>query len=150
MKEEWKFIKDFPNYAISNKGNIYSFKRHKMLSKKFHNGTYRVWLTNDKLKEKTVSILVADAFVKNPDNLNSIKYKDGNKENLNYWNLEWVKNSVELHVKNKKKIIHIETGTIYKSIADAGRDLDISPAYITTQLKGRVESAKGQHFKYYA
>ena len=94
--EEWKQIKDYSNYEISNTGVIKTTKneftrKEKILKrKKSNNGYVRVGLwKNNKVSFKSVHRLVAIHFIPNPDNLPEVNHKDGDKENCNDWNLEW-------------------------------------------------------------
>ena len=87
----WKEIKDFPNYLISDKGEVYSLYTNKYLSSKITEYGYLVVnLTHNGInKSKRVHRLVAEAFIPNPDNLPEINHKDENKLNNNVDNLEW-------------------------------------------------------------
>ena len=105
--EQWKVIKDFPKYAISNYGNIKSlywqnningklYPREKLLIPiKRKDGYMKVNLHNDEYKGRgkgykcLIHRLVAEAFLENPKNLSEVNHKDGNKENNKVGNLEW-------------------------------------------------------------
>ena len=55
------------------------------------NGYKRVHVSkNGKSKRLLVHRIVATAFIPNPDNLPEVNHKDGNKQNNNVSNLEWV------------------------------------------------------------
>ena len=104
MKEIWKDIIDYPNYQVSNLGNVkskerfvnckYNSKRKinsKILKPIMGNGYYYVILYNEQGKSnpKAIHRLVAQAFIHNHDNYKIINHIDGNKLNNNVNNLEW-------------------------------------------------------------
>jgi len=97
-KEIWKSITGFPDYFISNYGNLYSIKganksiRNK--SSRILNGYKSTSLFKDgKGYTKRISRLVAQEFIPNPLNKPEVNHIDCNKLNNYYKNLEWVTNS---------------------------------------------------------
>ena len=102
MREIWKPIKNYEDkYEISNLGRVKSlqrwsgtkfYNREKVLNlytnKK--NGYVYVWLTkNSKGKNFRVHRLVAETFIKNPNNYTDINHKDCDRTNNCINNLEW-------------------------------------------------------------
>ena len=89
--EIWKTIKDFPNYEISNFGNVKNSIKNKLMTRSIRkNGYCVVKLSNNGIsKECKVHRLVAIAFIDNPINLPYINHKDENKTNNHVSNLEW-------------------------------------------------------------
>ena len=90
--EEWRTITDFPNYSVSNFGNVMNNKTKKLLKLCDKSGYYGVSLTNVTLVNKKtfrVHRLVACAFIENPENKPEVNHKDKNKLNNNIMNLEW-------------------------------------------------------------
>lgn len=85
-----KPIDNFPDYYVSNLGNVYSAKGGKFKKLKpflDSKGNYM----NIRINNKTYLLhrLVAIAFIPNPDNLPEVNHKDKNKKNCNVTNLEW-------------------------------------------------------------
>lgn len=122
MEEVWKKIKDYPNYEVSNLGQIRALKYYSNVTKKYYDrililkqktnycGYNHVGLSNKNgRKTKVVHKLVADAFICNPNNFQEINHKDGNKQNNSVFNLEWctrsynVKHAYDLGLKKPIK-----------------------------------------------
>lgn len=101
----WKPIPDYPNYQVSNTGNVRSLdhvdrygrrKRGKILSPQFDGAKnyLHVSLNND-FGEKVHQVhrLVAEAFCERGPNDTCVNHKDENKTNNNADNLEWCTHS---------------------------------------------------------
>lgn len=74
-------------YVLSNVGN----KQKRLVGKITRTGYRMVVLTvNHKKQYPLVHRLVAMAFIPNPENKPQVNHKDGNKDNNNVNNLEWV------------------------------------------------------------
>ena len=92
-------IKNFPNYYITDSGDIYSVnylnkKRIKRIKKlkpiKKTTGYYCVWLCNNtKHFNKLIHRLVAEAFIPNPLCKKTVNHKNGIKTDNRVENLEW-------------------------------------------------------------
>lgn len=94
MIEEWKSIKDIPNYDVSNLGRIRNNKTERILKPKLIRGYESVCLRKyNKNIHKRVNRLVAEAFIPNPLNKPLVNHIDYNPQNNNVNNLEWVTNS---------------------------------------------------------
>lgn len=89
-----KKIKDYDNYFIDENGNVYSNHKGNLTTKSFfysYNGYKRVTLwKNGKQKKFFVHRLVAECFVENKNNYDTVDHIDGNKINNNYKNLRWL------------------------------------------------------------
>lgn len=94
MIEEYRKLREYPMYRIYNTGKIYSEYTKKFL-KRFDDNSGYLQVTlfsghNKGRKTIKVHILVARAFIPNPNNLPEVNHKDCNKYNNKVSNLEWV------------------------------------------------------------
>lgn len=49
---------------------------------------------------------------------------------------------------HEKPVYCFETGKTYRSLSDAGKELNIKPCYISSVCKGKNKTVKGLHFKF--
>lgn len=148
MKEQWKDIKDYEGeYQISNLGRIKSLKRRTPFYITPHSnscikdkGYYKVLLYKHGVPSNYyVHRLVAEHFIPNPNNKSEVNHIDFNKANNTTSNLEWVdrvENVRHLYKSNNQTAFKrstvkcLETGAIYRSIADAARATEIKSVNI--------------------
>jgi len=114
MIEEWKYIKGYEDYQISNMGRVRSLpkKYRKTLKiikpmindKGYHRTT--LW-KQGKYRRFLIQRLVAISFIKNRHNKPIVNHKDNNPSNNKISNLEWATQSENmLHAfKTKSKIM---------------------------------------------
>ena len=171
--ERWSQIPN-THYSISSEGRVRNDETNKMKSiDATSDGYHKVDLySNGKRTSVRVHRLVAEAFIPNPNELPQINHIDGNKENNNVKNLEWVNNSQNMiHAyrtglatphptygmrghKNPNggrkgiPIFCVETNQTFSSAAEAERITGISDSCICDCLKGKCDHAHHLHFKY--
>lgn len=91
MEEIWVVIEDWPNYEVSNRGQIFSIPRNRVLKISLNDGYPHVNLNNgDFWRFLPVHRLVAFAFVDGWFEGAVVNHKDGIKTNNYAENLEWV------------------------------------------------------------
>jgi hypothetical protein len=82
-------VSKYPGYWICSNGTIEERKTGTILPV-YANGTCRLLKENGKKENATLHRLVASAFVPRPEGYNFIKFKDGNSNNRDADNLQWV------------------------------------------------------------
>lgn len=166
MKEEWKQIKEAPDYFISNYGRIMSKKinyyNRIMKSKKSRKTGYlQIGLMVDgKRKFFLVHRLVLSNF-KPIDNMGTmeVNHKDENKQNNYIENLEWVtsKENCNYGTRNQRlseqhsvKVQCVETGKIYDNFHIAAQETGTDASSINMCCTGyrNRQTANGYHWRY--
>lgn len=158
---DWKQIEEFPNYEVSESGVVRNVNTKVELKHKIDKGYHRVTLyDNGKPTRKPVHQLVAETFHGKHPNKSEINHVDGDKSNNHICNLEYCSRSENLKHAFRtglkqpsgglkgRAIRVVETGKIYESIHECGRDLGCDPGHISHCLAGGRKSHKGYHFEY--
>lgn len=152
MIEVWKDVVGYEGlYQVSNLGNVKSLKRiksnnqptkEKVMKKYIGKGYYRVALYLDgKMKNKSVSRLVAQAFIPNPENKPCINHINGIKNNNQLYNLEWctiLENSQHAYntgLTTKTPLNFVHTS---KEVAQLDKDGNIIKVYPSSKEASRV------------
>ena len=174
--EEWRDIKGYEGlYQVSNTGKVKSLgngksnnsnnNKERILKGKEDKGYLKVNLYKDgKRKSYLVHVLVATAFLENPEGYTELNHKDEDKTNNCVENLEYCSRSYNVNygTRNKKAgkrisekntnnpklskpVIGINkiSGLIveFPSNREASRQLGINSSSICSCLKGRKKSA---------
>lgn len=178
--EIWKDVVGYKGYyQVSNSGNVKSVDRV-IYSNKLSRGTQRklkgkplkpyidkrngyvyVYFTKDnKGTNKRIHRLVAEAFIKNPNNYDQINHIDGDKTNNKVENLEWCnaqynvnhayKNGLTKHY--TKRIIQYDLKGNYiktfESIMEACEKVNGHNSNVIKCAKGYINSAYGYKWRY--
>lgn len=107
--EEWGKIDGFPNYMVSNVGEIKSLNYNKtgkekiLIPHKLNNGYLGINLYDNDKKSCHLLIhrVVAQAFLPNPNGYRIINHKDENRSNNFVNNLEWCDYKYNLNYGNR-------------------------------------------------
>lgn len=89
MEEEYRIIKGFENYSVSNFGNIKNNKTNRILKQSVNSRGYKHVTLNDK-KNQRVHRLVALTFIPNLENKKCVDHINNDKTNNNVNNLRYV------------------------------------------------------------
>lgn len=160
--EEWKDIMETNNkYEVSNFGYIRNKKTNRIL-KPYENNGYLCINLSDGRKSifYTVSRLVAQYYIENPENKEYVNHIDGNKLNNIYTNLEWSTQKENVAHANKTGLnpFHREPVNQYDkndnyiktfdSIEEAALSIDKTRHTIIRVLKGKNKTGGGYKWKY--
>lgn len=98
--EIWRAIINYPNYEVSNLGRIRSKKSNRILRPVDSGKGYlrvKLYNGNGKCTTNSISILVATAFIPNPENKPEVNHKKRNKKDNRACNLEWSTHAENMH-----------------------------------------------------
>jgi len=172
--EIWKSLPDVAGVEVSTLGRVRTldkvtssekytrFTKGQVL-KQFNdkNGYLRVSIIIDgKQTKKYVHRLVAQTFIKNPDNLPQVNHRDCNRKNNNVENLEFCTASYNQKYRNKHGIsqteavghqlfaVNLTTLEVshFRSQSEASRELGVTRPNIIAVLKGGRNQAGGFWF----
>lgn len=149
-----KEIEGYENYSVSDTGLIVNNRtgRTLILTKDKDGYLYTTLSKNGKRKKFRVHRLVAQAFIPNPNNFDTVDHINGDKEDNRVGNLQWLSNESnlkkywELH---RKPVICVEYGIVYKSSYQAAAELGVSPSHIREVCNKKRRTEKKLHFEYY-
>jgi hypothetical protein len=151
-------IEETPNYSLREDGVITNITNGNILQGYYNLGYKMYRLRKDgKTIGRSLHRLLAIAFIPNPENKAFINHIDGNRGNYSLSNLEWVTPSENVQhawdtglntfseshmnalmrqcIKNKKKVLHTETGVVYDSVKDAAIANDILPSQLSRRMR---------------
>ena len=167
--EEWRQIRGFPSYLISDYGRVKSLSRdykygyHEdiILKPTERKGYKAVTLfSNGKRYRKSIHRLVAEAFIPNPNNLPMVNHKDENEANNRVDNLEWCtrlynsrygSNRQKISEKVSKKVAqYTKDGVliaVWDSMTIASKEIGVCISEISKCCKDNKYSAGGYKWR---
>jgi hypothetical protein len=137
-------VNGFEDYFVTTDGKIFSIKLNRYIIQRLdEKGYLSVSLnTNGYRKYMKVHRIVALNYLSNPDNKPQVNHIDGNKQNNDVSNLEWVTGSENIkhaikaglrdkahekaRIDNQKLVLHTKTGIYYDSLKLACKALGLN------------------------
>ena len=153
-------MKDIKNYeglyAITSCGKVWSYKRKKFLKPRSNRGYLQVCLRKDgERKNYRIHRLVAEAYIPNPNNYDTVDHIDFNRTNNCVNNLQWMSGSENCRKRRdykrfdtSKPVRCIELNTIYPSATEAARCLNLDQSSISKACRGKLKRTGGYHWEF--
>ena len=164
MLEQWKTISNASNYEVSNLGNVRNKTTKYILKGRITKSGYlQVSIKLDETQKFTnqyIHRLVALYWIGNPQQKKEVNHIDGNKENNNVDNLEWVtasenqkhRHSIGINKTSNRRVgKYSKEGELikeYNSIVEAANAEESPRVSIDSVLQGRRYTLKGYVWKY--
>lgn len=155
-------MKDIPGfegiYAATSCGKIWSHRNQKFLKPFITKKGYCLICLCVNHRKKTYKLhrLIAMTYLDNPLGLSEVNHKDECKTHNNIQNLEYCDKvynnnygtrNERIKKANSKAVRCIETGEVFESQTEAGKQLGIPASSISSYLKGRLKTAGGYHWE---
>ena len=176
MEEIWKpILNATKGHEVSSFGRVRNRKGRILSSPTYGHNTNK-WYAhlnvniNGKNTSCYVHRLVAESFIPNPDNKETVNHINGDKTDNRVVNLEWATRSENtnhawsngLHEETRrlarqrkgykspvaKPVICIETNVRYESATDASRKTGLNQVSICSVCRGRLITTGGYHWRY--
>ncbi len=157
-----KKISNFPNYTITQNGEVYNLTTRKKLKESTNCEYISLCLyKHGNRQDLYIHRLVAKTYIPNPDNFPEVNHINGVKTDNRVENLEWcTRNHNIIHAHktglnkgSKRSVLQIEIidkedeVSIFKSIAEASRSTGVSSGAICTACK-KEKKCRGYRWKY--
>jgi hypothetical protein len=144
---EGRIIKDHPSYIATTDGRIYSLKRDRFLKLyEDEKGYLRVHIDD---KVIPVHRLIAETFIPNVDNLETVDHIDEDKKNNSVYNLRWMSRGDNKSRSWSKQVMCVETGDIFDSLDKCAKYMGLDKSKICLVCQGKRNHTGGYTFVYW-
>ena len=152
LNEIWRDIPDYPNYQISNLGNVRNIKTGRILKPRMTKGGYLQVHFEMNGRNYYIHRLVAESFLPNPSNYPEVNHIDENKTNNSVDNLEWCTTQYNCEYSRAKQIAQYDLNgnliKVWKSAAEISRQLGFDSSCISRACNGYLNSSYNFIWKY--
>lgn len=158
MEEKWAEIEEYPNYLISNYGQIYSRRADRVLKPRLsHKGYLRAVLSEEgERREVYIHQIVAQTFFGSFRDGMRIKHVNGNLEDNRVSNLRVHNSNVPEYPSDRRlkrgpwgvKVRIVETGQIFRTVRDCAKHIGGDYGTIYACLRGDRRMHLGYTFEY--
>lgn len=157
MAEIWKEVKGYNGrYLVSNMGRLKDTKKNEIKFTTNRKGEIFNLIKGKKTRNVNVKILVAEAFIPNPENKKYVQQKDFDRHNNKVSNLHWTNHPIKRSYNPGKRVerTNMLTGEKeeFKSVAAAVRATpgltQRCDANISMACHGKIKGAYGFYWRY--
>ena len=136
-------------YGITSCGKVWSYRNKKFLKqyKDKYGYSYVQVVVNYQRKVIKIHRAVAEAYIPNPDGLETVDHIDGNKDHNYIGNLQWMTRADNGIKSNGIKVRCVETGEVFRSQADAARKVNGCKRGIWNVINGKWNTYKNYHWE---
>lgn len=164
VQENWKIIKEFPEYEISDLGKVKNRMNNKINSGSINSAGYRIHRFyfydlsgNRHMKDVRIHLIVAQYFVENEANNVLLQFLDSNKLNIAASNLAWCSEEEQSSEKSGKPIgkpvceydLKGRLIRIWISATAVSKVYPISSRTIHDPCMYKTKTAYGRQWRYY-
>lgn len=152
--EHWKDIEGYPNYEVSDLGNVRNKKTGRILRKMYTASGYCTVTLSNKCKPYKVGVqrLVMTTFAGMPNEKGIRAYHlDKDIDNNRKDNLTWRKvtgRRRDVKPRELRRVRCIETGEIFSSAREASEAMGIDTGNLSRVLNGKRKTAGKLHWVY--
>lgn len=166
FEEEWRVVRRYPKYEVSNYGQIRNIKTGRILKQFVNQRGYMILTlrTNNHVQMSVrVHRIVGEAFCENtyscPIEELDVNHDDGDKTNNHAYNLYWatrkenIRHAFDTGLKvsgRSRRIRVIETGEEFYSARECARRIgkESDQTSISQYLVGKASHVKGYYFEW--
>lgn len=148
MSEEWRIIEGYPNYSVSNWGNVKNNRTHQSISH-IPSGEYYIVGLRKHGRQRTYYVhrVVARAFIGDVHGYR-VLHVNGDTSDNRHANLHRSDQRVKRKGRLGSRVRVLETNRIYESVAHVADHLEGSTTGVYNALTGYTFTYKGYHFEY--
>ena len=140
----------YEGYFVTSCGKVWSYKSKKFLKPMITKDGYKsvALYINGKRKIFRIHQLVAQTYIPNLNNYDTVDHIDDNKEHNYINNLQWMTRKNNVKKSQSKKTLCVETGEIFESATAAAERYSLSFGNLCAVCRGEYQTCGGYHWKY--